>query len=81
MLFPHPQQERTNGQQLMLQINVIREKATEAEVIVKGITQDIQRLDVAKRNLTGAIQTAERWGMLSTSTFLSLFIFIAIQGC
>jgi len=50
----------------MLQINVIREKATEAEVIVKGITQDIQRLDVAKRNLTGAIQTAERWGMLST---------------
>ena len=49
----------------MLQINVIREKATEAEVIVKGITQDIQRLDVAKRNLTGAIQTAERWGMLS----------------
>jgi hypothetical protein len=65
----------------MLQINVIREKATEAEVIVKGITQDIQRLDVAKRNLTGAIQTAERWGMLSTSTFSSLFIFIAIQGC
>jgi hypothetical protein len=53
----------------MLQINVIREKATEAEVIVKGITQDIQRLDVAKRNLTGAIQTAERWGMLSESTF------------
>jgi hypothetical protein len=51
----------------MLQINVIREKATEAEVIVKGITQDIQRLDVAKRNLTGAIQTAERWGMLSES--------------
>jgi hypothetical protein len=49
----------------MLQINVIREKAAEAEAIVKGITQDIQRLDVAKRNLTGAIQTAERWGMLS----------------
>ena len=55
----------------MLQINVIREKATEAEVIVKGITQDIQRLDVAKRNLTGAIQTAERWGMLSTSVTTS----------
>jgi hypothetical protein len=49
----------------MLQINVIREKAAEAEAIVKGITQDIQRLDVAKRNLTGAIKTAERWGMLS----------------
>lgn len=52
-------------QQLMLQINLIREKAAEAEAIVKGITQDIQRLDVAKRNLTGAIQTLERWGMLS----------------
>jgi hypothetical protein len=55
----------------MLQINLIREKAAEAEAIVKGITQDIQRLDVAKRNLTGAIQTAERWGMLSKSTLSS----------
>ena len=65
---------RTDEQLLMLQINVIREKATEAEVIVKGITQDIQRLDVAKRNLTGAIQTAERWGMLSTiSSILYLY--------
>lgn len=49
----------------MEQINVIREKAAEAEAIVKAITGDIQRLDVAKRNLTGAIQTSERWGMLS----------------
>ncbi|GFZ43857.1 hypothetical protein JCM24511_01577 [Saitozyma sp. JCM 24511] len=50
--------------QLMLQINVIREKAAEAEAIVKNITTDVQRLDVAKRNLTGAIQTLERWAML-----------------
>ncbi|WVQ79954.1 hypothetical protein IAT38_002055 [Cryptococcus sp. DSM 104549] len=50
--------------QLMLQINVIREKAAEAEAIVKTITSDIQRLDVAKSNLTGAIQMLERWGML-----------------
>ncbi|KAK1924299.1 Vps53-like protein [Papiliotrema laurentii] len=49
--------------ELMQQINVIREKAAEAEAIVKAITGDIQRLDVAKRNLTGAIQTLERWGM------------------
>jgi hypothetical protein len=49
----------------MLQINVIREKAAEAEAIVKNITTDVQRLDVAKRNLTGAIQTLERWAMLS----------------
>ena len=53
------------GQQLMLQINTIREKAAEAEAIVKNITSDIQRLDIAKRNVTGAIQTIERWGMLS----------------
>ncbi|WVF71249.1 hypothetical protein IAT40_006051 [Kwoniella sp. CBS 6097] len=50
--------------QLMLQINVIREKAAEAEAIVKTITSDIQKLDTAKSNLTGAIQTLERWGML-----------------
>ncbi|WWD17223.1 hypothetical protein CI109_101661 [Kwoniella shandongensis] len=50
--------------QLMTQINVIREKAAEAEAIVKTITSDIQRLDVAKSNLTGAIQMLERWGML-----------------
>ncbi|ORY20639.1 Vps53-like protein [Naematelia encephala] len=53
--------------QLMQQINVIREKAAEAEAIVKGITSDIQRLDVAKRNLTGAMQTLERWGMLKNA--------------
>jgi hypothetical protein len=52
----------------MLQINVIREKAGEAEAIVRTITTDIQRLDVAKRNLTGAIQTVERWELLSQST-------------
>ena len=51
----------------MLQINVIQEKAAEAEAIVKSITSDIQRLDIAKRNLTGAIQTIERWGMLRES--------------
>ncbi|CAD6583797.1 MAG: Vacuolar protein sorting-associated protein 53 [Tremellales sp. Tagirdzhanova-0007] len=49
---------------LMYQITVIQEKAAEAEAIVRAITSDIQRLDVAKRNLTGAIQTIERWGML-----------------
>jgi hypothetical protein len=56
------------GQELMLQINVIREKAAEAEAIVKSITTDVQRLDVAKRNLTSSIQTLERWDMLRGST-------------
>jgi hypothetical protein len=49
----------------MQQINAIREKAAEAEAIVKAITGDIQRLDVAKRNLTRTMQTIERWSMLS----------------
>ena len=51
----------------MLQINVIREKAAEAEAIVKNITTDVQRLDVAKRNLTSSIQMLERWEMLRRS--------------
>ncbi|WWC62062.1 uncharacterized protein I303_104651 [Kwoniella dejecticola CBS 10117] len=55
---------QTQISQLMLQINVIREKAAEAEAIVKTITTDIQRLDTAKTNLTSAIQMLERWGML-----------------
>lgn len=49
----------------MQQINAIREKAAEAEAIVKAITGDIQRLDVAKRNLTRTMQMIERWSMLS----------------
>ncbi|KAJ9094179.1 hypothetical protein QFC19_008030 [Naganishia cerealis] len=44
--------------QLIHQINIIREKASESEAIVKNITSDIQRLDVAKRNLTHAITAA-----------------------
>ncbi|WWC70074.1 uncharacterized protein I206_104020 [Kwoniella pini CBS 10737] len=55
---------QTQISQLMLQINVIREKAAEAEAIVKTITTDIQKLDTAKTNLTSAIQMLERWGML-----------------
>ncbi|WVN88398.1 uncharacterized protein L203_103607 [Cryptococcus depauperatus CBS 7841] len=50
--------------QLMQQINVIREKAAESEAIVKNITSDIQRLDVAKNNLVMTIQMLERWTML-----------------
>ncbi|WWC89216.1 uncharacterized protein L201_004134 [Kwoniella dendrophila CBS 6074] len=58
---------QTQISQLMLQINVIREKAAEAEAIVKTITTDIQRLDTAKTNLTSAIQMLERWGMLKNA--------------
>ncbi|WOO80628.1 Vacuolar protein sorting-associated protein 53 [Vanrija pseudolonga] len=52
---------------LMTQINAIREKAAEAEAIVKAITSDIQRLDIAKRNLTRTMQTIERWSMLKNA--------------
>ncbi len=53
-------------QELITQITLIREKASEAEAIVKTITKDIQRLDVAKRNLTLTMTTVKRWTMLST---------------
>jgi hypothetical protein len=52
-------------QELITQITLIREKASEAEAIVKTITKDIQRLDVAKRNLMGTMTTVKRWTMLS----------------
>lgn len=53
------------SQELITQITLIREKASEAEAIVKTITKDIQRLDVAKRNLTGTMTAVKRWTMLS----------------
>ncbi|KAG7531596.1 hypothetical protein FFLO_04255 [Filobasidium floriforme] len=49
---------------LIGQVNDIREKAAEAEAIVTTITKDIQRLDLAKRNMTTAITALRRWGML-----------------
>jgi hypothetical protein len=55
-------------QELITQITLIREKASEAEAIVKTITKDIQRLDVAKRNLMGTMTTVKRWTMLSESS-------------
>jgi hypothetical protein len=45
-------------------VNEIKEKASEAEAIVATITKDIQKLDLAKRNMTKAIVALRRWNML-----------------
>ncbi|CAK5281328.1 unnamed protein product [Mycena citricolor] len=42
----------------------IREKATESEAVVRNITQDIQVLDLAKRNLILSMTTLKRLQML-----------------
>ncbi|KZT42510.1 hypothetical protein SISSUDRAFT_1041476 [Sistotremastrum suecicum HHB10207 ss-3] len=52
---------------LLSQMNKIREKATESEVIVRNITQDIQKLDMAKRNLIQSMTTLKRFQMLANA--------------
>jgi len=52
---------------LIEQVNEIKEKASEAEAIVTTITKDIQRLDLAKRNMTTAVVALRRWNMLRES--------------
>jgi hypothetical protein len=42
----------------------IREKATESEAVVRNITKDIQRLDLAKKNLMLSMTTLKRFQML-----------------
>jgi hypothetical protein len=50
-------------------VNEIKEKASEAEAIVTTITKDIQRLDLAKRNMTTAVVALRRWNMLREFSF------------
>ncbi|KAJ3978227.1 Vps53-like protein [Lentinula detonsa] len=42
----------------------IREKATESEAVVRSITDDIQVLDLAKKNLASSMTTLKRLQML-----------------
>jgi hypothetical protein len=51
-------------QELLTQMNRIREKATESEAIVKNITKDIQSLDLAKKNIIQSMTTLKRFQML-----------------
>ena len=48
----------------------IREKATESEAVVRNITKDIQRLDLAKKNLMLSMTTLKRFQMLGMITLL-----------
>ncbi|TFY73906.1 hypothetical protein EWM64_g10106, partial [Hericium alpestre] len=49
---------------LLGQMSLIREKATESEAIVRNITKDIQVLDLAKKNLILSMTTLKRLQML-----------------
>ena len=49
----------------MSQMSRIREQASESEAVVRNITKDIQRLDLAKKNLTSSMTALKRFQMLS----------------
>ncbi|PPQ72073.1 hypothetical protein CVT26_006708 [Gymnopilus dilepis] len=49
---------------LLLQMSLIREKATESEAVVRNITKDIQVLDLAKKNLITSMTVMKRLQML-----------------
>ena len=51
-------------QDLLGQMSVMREKATESEAVVRNITKDIQVLDTAKKNLILSMTTLKRMQML-----------------
>jgi ACT domain-containing protein len=51
-------------QDLLGQMSRIREKASESEAVVRGITKDIQALDLAKKNLILSMTTLKRLQML-----------------
>ena len=48
----------------MSQMSRIREQATESEAVVRNITKDIQRLDLAKKNLMTSMTFLKRLQML-----------------
>jgi hypothetical protein len=51
-------------QDLLGQMTLIREKATESEAVVRNITKDIQILDLAKKNLITSMTVMKRLQML-----------------
>jgi vacuolar protein sorting-associated protein 53 len=51
-------------QDLLRQMSLIRERATESEAIVRNVTRDIKVLDLAKNNLTLSMTTLKRLQML-----------------
>lgn len=51
-------------QDLLGQMSLIREKATESEAIVRNITRDIQVLDLGKDNLVRSMTMLKRLQML-----------------
>jgi vacuolar protein sorting-associated protein 53 len=58
-------------QELLGQMSLIREKATESEAIVRNITSDIQVLDLAKKNIILSMTTLKRLQMLGMIPLLA----------
>jgi hypothetical protein len=56
---------RAARKDLLGQMSLIREKATESEAVVRNITKDIEVLDLAKKNLILSMTTLRRLQMLS----------------
>ncbi|CAI2168758.1 4401_t:CDS:10 [Funneliformis geosporum] len=54
-------------EELFKRIRQIKEKATQSEIMVQEITQDIKSLDFAKRHLTTSITALKRLQMLVTA--------------
>ena len=54
-------------QDLLGQMTLIREKATESEAVVRNITKDIQVLDLAKKNLITSMIVMKRLQTLGWS--------------
>ncbi|KAJ3726398.1 Vps53-like protein [Lentinula guzmanii] len=62
--IPGEGQEEEMISELLSQMSRIREKATESEAVVRSITDDIQVLDLAKKNLASSMTTLKRLQML-----------------
>ena len=60
-------------QDLLRQMSLIRERATESEAIVRNVTRDIKVLDLAKNNIILSMTTLKRLQMLGSFSLLSLW--------
>lgn len=57
-----------DAQDLLTQVTLIRDAATESEMVVREITRDIQSLDLAKKNLIASMNALKRFQMLGQSS-------------
>jgi hypothetical protein len=68
----NPQPRQMSFQTLTSQIQSIQVKSTQAEKVVKTITQEIARLDRGKKNVGLVLMLRGRWRMFSKSMGVDL---------